>query len=144
MDSGASDSLPIPQPPAHLFVGNVSEIDPNDAPGSFQRLAEIYGEAYQLDLPGRKGKVVVMSSYDTINDCCDGARFEKPINATLEEVRALTGDGLFTAYPGEKVRTMCFFRSTRILTRDCRPGESPIVYLCRCLAQWVFVRCLTI
>ena len=100
----SSDSVPIPQPPPHLFVGNVSEIDPNDAPGSFQRLADIYGEIYQLDLPGRKGKVVVVSSYDTINDCCDGERFEKPINATLDEVRALTGNGLFTAYPGEKVR----------------------------------------
>ncbi|KNG48945.1 cytochrome p450 [Stemphylium lycopersici] len=81
----SSDSVPIPQPPPHLFVGNVSEIDPNDAPGSFQRLADIYGEIYQLDLPGRKGKVVVVSSYDTINDCCDGDRFEKPINATLDE-----------------------------------------------------------
>ena len=76
MASESSESLPIPQPPPHLFVGNFAEIDPNDAPGSFQRLADIYGEIYQLELPGRDGK----------------------------EVRALTGDGLFTAYPGEKVR----------------------------------------
>lgn len=103
MTSQPSDSISIPQPPPQLFIGNVSEIDPNNAPSSFQRLADIYGEIYQLDLPGRKGKVIVISSYDTINDCCDGERFEKPINATLDEVRALTGDGLFTAYPGEKV-----------------------------------------
>ncbi|CAN9381285.1 unnamed protein product [Alternaria alternata] len=102
MDSESSESLPIPQPHPHLFVGNFAEIDPNDAPGSFQRLADIYGEIYQLELPGRDGKLIVVSSYDTINDCCDSERFEKPINATLEEVRALTGDGLFTAYPGEK------------------------------------------
>ncbi|RYO30510.1 Bifunctional cytochrome P450/NADPH--P450 reductase [Alternaria arborescens] len=102
MASESSESLPIPQPPPHLFVGNFAEIDPNDAPGSFQRLADIYGEIYQLELPGRDGKLIVVSSYDTINDCCDSERFEKPINATLEEVRALTGDGLFTAYPGEK------------------------------------------
>ncbi|KAF1936809.1 bifunctional P-450/NADPH-P450 reductase [Clathrospora elynae] len=102
MSTEDSESIPIPQPPPHLFIGNFPDIDPNDAPGSFQKLAEIYGEAYQLDLPGRKGKVVVISSYDTINDCCDADRFQKPINATLEEVRALTGDGLFTAYPGEK------------------------------------------
>ena len=105
MPSQSTDSIPIPQPPPHLFIGNVSEIDPTNAPSSFQRLADIYGEIYQLDLPGRKGKVVVISSYDTINDVCDAERFEKPINTTLEEIRALTGGGLFTSYPGEKVRS---------------------------------------
>ncbi|EFQ89396.1 hypothetical protein PTT_14357 [Pyrenophora teres f. teres 0-1] len=102
MASQTAESVPIPQPPPSLFIGNLSEIDPTNVPSSFQRLADIYGEIYQLDLPGRKGKVVVISSYDTINDVCDADRFEKPINATLEEVRALTGNGLFTAYPGEK------------------------------------------
>jgi len=102
MHSQSTGSVPIPQPPPHLFIGNISEIDPTNAPSSFQRLADIYGEIYQLDLPGRKGKVVVISSYDTINDVCDAERFEKPINTTLEEIRALTGGGLFTAYPGEK------------------------------------------
>ena len=104
MASQPTESIPIPQPPPQLFIGNLSEIDPTDASSSFQRLADIYGEIYQLQFPGRDGKVIVVSSYDTINDCCDSDRFEKPINATLDEVRALTGDGLFTAYPGEKVR----------------------------------------
>ena len=107
MASQPTGSVPIPQPPPQLFIGNLSEIDPTNASSSFQRLADIYGEIYQLDLPGRKGKVVVVSSYDTINNVCDAERFEKPINATLEEVRALTGNGLFTAYPGEKVRQGC-------------------------------------
>jgi cytochrome P450/NADPH-cytochrome P450 reductase len=101
MDS--QTSTPIPQPPPSLFIGNVWDIDSSNAPGSFRRLAEIYGEIYKLDLPGRKGKTIVVSSYDTINDCCDADRFEKPIDGTLKQVRALTGDGLFTAYPGEKV-----------------------------------------
>jgi cytochrome P450/NADPH-cytochrome P450 reductase len=100
----ASDgSVPIPQPPPTFFVGNVPDIDPLDGPGSFKRLAEIYGEVYQLALPGRQGRTIVVSSYDTINDCCDAERFEKPVDGTLKEVRALTGDGLFTAFPGEKV-----------------------------------------
>jgi cytochrome P450/NADPH-cytochrome P450 reductase len=99
----SDDSMPIPQPPPTLFLGNVTDVDPSDAPASFKRLAEIYGEVYQLDLPGRQGRTIVVSSYDTINDCCDAERFEKPVDGALKQVRALTGDGLFTAYPGEKV-----------------------------------------
>jgi cytochrome P450/NADPH-cytochrome P450 reductase len=101
MDSG--NSTPIPQPPSTLFIGNVTDIDPSNAPASFRRLAEIYGEVYQLDLPGRQGRTIVVSSHNTINDCCDASRFEKSIDGPLIQVRALTGDGLFTAYPGEKV-----------------------------------------
>ncbi|KAF3036352.1 hypothetical protein E8E12_008017 [Didymella heteroderae] len=92
--------LPIPQPTPSLLLGNLRDIDPTDAPGSFNRLAEIYGEIFQLDLAGRK--TIVCSSYDTINDLCDANRFEKTVSGALEEVRALTGNGLFTAYPGEK------------------------------------------
>jgi cytochrome P450/NADPH-cytochrome P450 reductase len=100
----ASDTgTPIPQPPPSLFTGNLGDLDPSNAPASFKRLAEIYGEIYKLDLPGRQGRTIVVSSYDTINDCCDANRFEKPIGGALEQVRALTGDGLFTAYPGEHV-----------------------------------------
>jgi cytochrome P450/NADPH-cytochrome P450 reductase len=95
--------MPIPQPPPTLFVGNVRDIDPSNAPDSFKRLAEIYGEIFRLDIPGREGRTIVVSSYNTINDVCDADRFEKPISSSLKEVRALTGDGLFTAYPGERV-----------------------------------------
>lgn len=102
------DSTTIPQPPPTLFLGNVPDIDITNGPASFQRLAEIYGEIYQLDLPGRQGRTIVVSSYDIINDCCDADRFEKPIDGALKQVRALTGDGLFTAYPGEKV-CLCRF-----------------------------------
>jgi cytochrome P450/NADPH-cytochrome P450 reductase len=100
----SESSIPIPQPPPAFFVGNVPDVDPSNAPGSFRRLAEIYGEIYQLNLPGRPGRTIVVSSYDTINDVCDADRFEKPILGNLQQVRALTGDGLFTSYPGEKVR----------------------------------------
>jgi hypothetical protein len=99
----SKDSMPIPQPPSKLFIGNVADIDPSNAPASFQRLAEIYGEIYQLDLPNRQGRTIVVSSHETIDDCCDASRFEKPIDGSLKQVRTLTGDGLFTAYPGEKV-----------------------------------------
>lgn len=95
-----NDHIPIPQPTPSFLLGNLRDVDPTDAPGSFDRLAEIYGEIFQLDIAGRK--TIVCSSYETINDLCDATRFEKPVQGALEEVRVLAGDGLFTAYPNEK------------------------------------------
>ncbi|KAH7117051.1 cytochrome P450 [Dendryphion nanum] len=95
-----TEALPIPQPPTKLFLGNLRDIDPVNAPASMWRLADIYGPIFKLALPGRN--VIVCSSYDIVSDIFDGSRFEKPINGGLKEVRALLGDGLFTAYPGEK------------------------------------------
>jgi len=95
----SQESLPIPQPPPKFLLGNLPDIDPTNTPASFWRLAEIYGPIFQLKLPGRK--VIVCSSYELVNDLCDASRFEKPIGGALEQVRVLTKDGLFTAYPGE-------------------------------------------
>lgn len=96
------DGLPIPQPPTQFLLGNLKDIDPTNTAASLWRLADIYGPIFRLDLARRK--VVVCSSHELVNDLCDANRFEKPIGGALEEVRALTGDGLFTAYPGEHVR----------------------------------------
>ena len=85
---------PIPQPPPSLLLRNFGEMDPTFPSRSFQRLADLYGEIYQLDL-GRR--VVVLSSQRLINEVCDQDRFHKDISRTLVEVRALTGDGLFTS-----------------------------------------------
>lgn len=109
----AEDSIPIPQPPPSLFVGNIRDIDPSNAPDSFKRLAEIYGEIFRLEIPGREGRTIVISSYDTISDACDATRFQKPIGSTLKEVRVLTGDGLFTAFPEEKVSSYILDLLTR-------------------------------
>jgi cytochrome P450/NADPH-cytochrome P450 reductase len=57
-------------------------------------LADLYGEIYQLDL-GRR--VIVLSSQALINEVSDQERFHKDIGRALNEVRALTGDGLFTS-----------------------------------------------
>ncbi|KAF2730502.1 cytochrome P450 [Polyplosphaeria fusca] len=97
----AAKGLPIPQPPSRLFIGNAGEIDPANLPQSMWRLADVYGEIFQLDMPGGR-KLVVCNNYELNNDLCDGTRFEKVIGAALKEVRALIADGLFTAYPNEK------------------------------------------
>lgn len=85
---------PIPQPPTHWFTGNLSEIDPSFPGASFWRLAEIYGPIYKLDFV--KSQTLVISDYELINDACDESRFEKSVDGTLAEVRALLGDGVRT------------------------------------------------
>ena len=97
----SEESIPIPQPPTTWFLGNIPDIDPSNAATSFWRLADIYGPIFKLSLPGRD--VIVCSNYETVNDLFDWKRFEKQVDGPLKELRALSGDGLFTAYMGEKV-----------------------------------------
>ena len=91
----------IPQPPAHWIIGNVGEIDPKLPISSFWRLADLYGPIFKLNLVGRE--LLVLSSYELINEVCDDDRFEKFVGGPLEQVRSLAGDGLFTAYGDEPV-----------------------------------------
>ncbi|CAI6265607.1 unnamed protein product [Periconia digitata] len=94
------DSVPIPQPPPSLFLGNIGDIDPTNMPESFWRLAETYGDIFRLQIAGRN--LIICSSYETVKDTFDWSRFEKPIMGTLVELRAMVGDGLFTARTDEK------------------------------------------
>jgi cytochrome P450/NADPH-cytochrome P450 reductase len=45
-------SVPIPQPPIIPFLGNVTSVEREIPLCSFQPLAKIYGEVYQLKLLG--------------------------------------------------------------------------------------------
>lgn len=95
------EQVPIPQPPEYLFglLGNLPEIDPSFPQKSFWRLSELYGPIVKLNL---RSPVVLVSNQKLVNEICDEERFEKRPSATLVSVRALTGDGLFTAFPEEK------------------------------------------
>lgn len=89
-----NEEVPIPQPPPSRLLGNIPDMDPNFPSRAFQHLADLYGEIYQLQLASR---TIVLSSRKLINEACDQDRFHKEIGRTLQEVRALTGDGLFTS-----------------------------------------------
>ncbi|KAI0535776.1 cytochrome P450 [Xylaria digitata] len=91
--------VPIPQPPLHWFTRNLPEMDPSFPVSAFWRLAAIYGDIFKLDLVARKA--VVISSYELINEVMDESRFRKNPTGPLKELRALLGDGLFTAYWNE-------------------------------------------
>jgi cytochrome P450/NADPH-cytochrome P450 reductase len=69
-------------------------MDPEFPSRAIERLADLYGEIYQVVLGSR---VIVVSSRALIDEVSDQDRFHKDIGPTLNEVRALTGDGLFTS-----------------------------------------------
>jgi len=93
--------VPIPQPPTHWFVRNLPEMDPSFPVSSFWRLAKVYGDIFKVDLVAMK--IVVVSSHELINEVMDESRFQKKVWGPLLELRALLGDGLFTAYGDEEV-----------------------------------------
>lgn len=91
---------PIPQPPEHLYglLGNIPDIDPSFPTKEIWRLCQIYGPIMKLNL---NGPHIYVSNQKLVNEVCDETRFHKQIGLVLQEVRALTGDGLFTAFPKE-------------------------------------------
>ncbi|MCJ1471761.1 hypothetical protein MMC13_000401 [Lambiella insularis] len=91
---------PIPQPPGLPFVGNVRDIDPENAIASIARLADLYGPIFKLNILGNER--IVVSSYELLNELCDEKRFAKSPNAALIQLRNGVGDGLFTAFNDEE------------------------------------------
>lgn len=132
-------SSPIPQPPPYFLAGNLPEIDINNGSASLARLAQIYGPIYQLQMLGRR--IVVLSSQKYVNEVCDEKRFEKKIGGALEEVRAIAKDGLFTAYPEEKVSQSDRFPWVPTADPTERTGTSRTSFSCLCLARWGFAKC---
>ena len=95
-ESSNEETLPIPQPPEHLFglLGNLPDVEPAFPTRALWKLAELYGPIYKMNL---RSPVVVVSNQQYINEVCDETRFEKLVAPVLQEVRSLLGDGLFTA-----------------------------------------------
>jgi cytochrome P450/NADPH-cytochrome P450 reductase len=90
---------PIPQPKPSWLTGNLGEFK-GDAPlAGMVRLAKQYGEAFYLDMFGRR--LVFINSQELVNEICDENRFEKRVHSSLKVLRELVGDGLFTAYTKE-------------------------------------------
>ena len=90
---------PIPQPAGSFLVGNLSEIDSDETAESLKRLQRLYGPIFRLTVFRRSA--VVVSSQELVNFVCDESKFGKKIGAGLNQLRALTGDGLFTSHTDE-------------------------------------------
>jgi cytochrome P450/NADPH-cytochrome P450 reductase len=90
---------PIPQPPTKPVVGNMLSLDSSAPVQNLARLAKELGPIFWLDMMG--APIVVVSGHDLIEELSDEKRFDKVVRGALRRVRAVGGDGLFTADTSE-------------------------------------------
>src|SRR3984885_2789943 len=86
---------PIPHPPTKPVVGNMLSLDSTTPVQHMMRLAKELGPIYWLDMMG--APLVVVSGADLVDEISDEKRFDKSVRGSLRRVRAVGGDGLFTA-----------------------------------------------
>ena len=90
---------PIPQPPTKPVVGNMLSLDSTAPVQNLVRLAREFGPIFWLDMMG--APLVVVSGHDLVDELSDEKRFDKAVRGPLRRVRAVAGDGLFTADTSE-------------------------------------------
>jgi cytochrome P450/NADPH-cytochrome P450 reductase len=86
---------PIPHPPTKPVVGNMLSLDSSAPVQNLARLARELGPIFWLDMMG--APIVVVSGHDLVDELSDEKRFDKAVRGPLRRVRAVGGDGLFTA-----------------------------------------------
>jgi cytochrome P450/NADPH-cytochrome P450 reductase len=86
---------PIPHPPTKPVVGNMLSLDSSAPVQNLARLAKELGPIFWLDMMG--APLVVVSGHDLVDELSDEKRFDKAVRGPLRRVRAVAGDGLFTA-----------------------------------------------
>src|SRR5579864_714142 len=86
---------PIPHPPTKPVVGNMLSLDSTAPVQNLARLAKELGPIFWLDMMG--APIVIVSGHDLVNELSDEKRFDKAVRGPLRRVRAIAGDGLFTA-----------------------------------------------
>src|SRR3954470_5775670 len=90
---------PIPHPPKKPVVGNMLSLDPNAPVQHLVRLTKELGPIFWLDMMG--APLVIVAGHDLIDELSDEKRFDKAVRGSLRRVRAVGGDGLFTADTNE-------------------------------------------
>ena len=90
---------PIPHPPKKPIIGNMLSVDAKSPIQSLSKLATELGPIFWLDLSG--SPVVFVSGFALVDELCDEKRFDKAVRGSLRRVRAIAGDGLFTADTAE-------------------------------------------
>src|SRR6202453_131507 len=90
---------PIPRPPTKPVVGNMLSLDSTAPVQNLARLARALGPIFWLDMMG--APIVIVSGHDLVEELSDEKRFDKAVRGSLRRVRAVGGDGLFTADTSE-------------------------------------------
>jgi cytochrome P450/NADPH-cytochrome P450 reductase len=91
----ANKLAPIPHPPKKPVVGNMLSLDANAPVQDLARLSRELGPIFWLDMMG--SPIVIVSGHDLVEELSDEKRFDKAVRGALRRVRAVGGDGLFTA-----------------------------------------------
>lgn len=86
---------PIPHPPKKPVVGNMLSLDSTAPVQDLVRKSKELGPIFWLDMMGQP--LVIVSGFDLVNELSDEKRFDKAVRGALRRVRAIGGDGLFTA-----------------------------------------------
>jgi cytochrome P450 / NADPH-cytochrome P450 reductase len=86
---------PIPHPPKKPVVGNMLSLDAKAPVQDLVRLSKELGPIFWLDMMG--APIVIVSGHDLVEELSDEKRFDKAVRGSLRRVRAVGGDGLFTA-----------------------------------------------
>src|SRR6202045_1709168 len=90
---------PIPHPPKKPVVGNMLSVDSSAPIQHMTRMARELGPIFWLDMMG--APVVFVAGHDLVDELSDEKRFDKAVRGPLRRVRAIGGDGLFTADTNE-------------------------------------------
>src|SRR5882757_6874569 len=90
---------PIPHPPTKPVVGNMLSLDSAAPVQHLVRLTKELGPIFWLDMMG--APLVIVSGHDLVEELSDEKRFDKAVRGSLRRVRAVGGDGLFTADTSE-------------------------------------------
>src|ERR1700726_231139 len=90
---------PIPRPPTKPVVGNMLSLDSSAPVQNLARLAKELGPIFWLDMMG--APIVIVSGHALVDELSDENRFDKAVRGPLRRVRAVAGDGLFTADTSE-------------------------------------------
>ena len=99
MTSAKPSLKTIPQLPPKPIVGNILSVDAKAPIQNFNRLAQELGPIYRLDMMG--APIIFVSGHQLVDELSDDKRFDKTVRGTLRRVRAIAGDGLFTADTAE-------------------------------------------
>src|SRR5216683_3979734 len=90
---------PIPHPPKQPVVGNMLSLDSTAPVQHLARLVKELGPIFWLDMMG--APLVIVAGHDLVDQLSDEKRFDKAVRGSLRRVRAVGGDGLFTADTSE-------------------------------------------
>ncbi len=81
------------------ILGNLFDVDGGAPIQSLMPLAAQYGPIFKITILGYT--MIWLSSQELVSEVCDETRFSKQVHNSLLELRALAGDGLFTAFGTE-------------------------------------------